>query len=550
MSESTVEFELKFLVPAGARRALRAALGERGARTETRLLLARYFDTADRRLARAGMSLRLRREGRRWVQTLKAGGEAALARFEHEVLRPGADLDPTVHAGTQAGERMAGLLADGEPLRQRYETDIRRTMRTLRTRGAVVELAFDEGRIATHDRELRVCELEFELLSGSPAALFALAERWRARFGLLVDPRSKAGRGDALAEGRAPASPRRAAPVRLRRKVGVGEAWRAVLDECIAQILVDAIALGIAVGVEGRAGRSTASSPPVDDVEVVHQLRIGLRRLRSAIRLFRGWVPPVDESIASGARDLFRALGASRDRDVLAQDIEPALQRAGAPGAPTADGRAGPAEANDVAAVVADDATQRWVLTLLAWRHGLDAAPTLEEAVTVEAAVGSSAESGAGSSGQSVSGSTAESVAESGSWPSASAPLAPLARRRLARWQRAIASEAARFAQLDDAARHLLRRRAKRLRYASEFVESLFGGKEMRRSLESLRAVQQALGELGDLVLAGQRYARESAVEPRDWFAQGWMAARRDALIAQAAAALAELAGHRPFGRR
>jgi len=525
MPESTVEFELKFLVPAGARPALRAALGERGARPETRRLVARYFDTADRRLARAGMSLRLRREGRSWVQTLKAGGEAALARFEHEVLRPGADLDPAVHAGTQAGERMAALLADGEPLRQRYETDIRRTTRTLRTRGAVVELAFDEGRIATHDRELRVCELELELLSGSPVALFALAERWRARFGLLVDPRSKAERGDALADGRAPASPRRATPVRLRRKVGVGEAWRAVLDECLAQILANAIALGIAVGVEGRAGRSSASSPPVEDAEVVHQLRIGLRRLRSAIRLFRGWVPPVDDSIAVGVRDLFRALGASRDRDVLEQDIEPALQRAGAPGAPMADGRGGPADANDVAAVVADDATQRWLLALLAWRHGLDAA--------------AAPEAGA-----------AEPAADSGSGPSASDPLAPLARRRLARWQRAIAREAPRFAQLDDAARHLLRRRAKRLRYASEFVESLFGGKEMRRFVESLRAVQQALGELGDLVLAGQRYGRESAVDPRDWFAQGWMAARRDALAAQAAAALSGLAGRRPFGKR
>ncbi len=549
MPESTVEFELKFLVPAGARPALRAALGERGARTETRRLVARYFDTGDRRLARAGMSLRLRREGRRWVQTLKAGGEAALARFEHEVLRPGADLDPAVHAGTQAGDRMARLLPDGEPLRQRYETDIRRTTRTLRTRGAVVELAFDEGRIAADDGELRVCELEFELLSGSPAALFALAERWRARFGLLVDPRSKAERGDALAEGRAPAGPWRAAPVRLRRKVGVGEAWRAVLDECIAQILVNAIALGIAVGVEGRARRSTALPPSVEDPDVVHQLRIGLRRLRSAIRLFRGWVPPVDESIASGARDLFRALGASRDRDVLAQDIEPALQRAGAPGAPAADARAGRADADDVAAVVAGAAAQRWLLALLAWRHGLDAEP-VPEAKAVEAAADSPAGSAAGASDDSASGSTAEPAAASASGPSASSPLAPLARGRLARWQRAIASEATRFAQLDDAARHRLRRRAKRLRYASEFVESLFGGKEMRRFAESLRAVQQALGELGDLALAARRYDRESAADPRDWFVQGWMAARRDVLAAQAAAALAGLAGRRPFGKR
>ncbi|MCO5105916.1 MAG: CYTH and CHAD domain-containing protein [Burkholderiaceae bacterium] len=529
MPESTVEFELKFLVPAGARSALRAALGERGARLETRRLVARYFDTGDRRLARAGMSLRLRREGRRWVQALKAGGEAALERFEHEVPRPGPDLDVAAHAGTVAGDRMAELLADGEPLLQRYGTDIRRTTRTLRTRGAVVELAFDEGRIAALDRELRVCELEFELRSGPPGALFALAGQWRERFGLLVDPRSKAERGDALADGRAPASPRRAAPIRLRRKAAVAEAWRAALDECVAQVLANAIGLGAAVGVEGLAARSGARSPALERADFVHQLRIGLRRLRSAIRLFRGWVPPVDASIASGARDLFRALGAARDRDALAQQIEPALDRAGAPGVPAAAEVAAPAAASDVAALIAGDASQRWLLALLAWRHGLDAAPSPAGGV-VEAAAGSAAESGAGQ-------------------PEA-APLAPRARRRLARWQRAIVDEAPRFAQLDDAARHRLRRRAKRLRYASEFVESLIGGKETRRFVESLQAVQQALGELADLALAEQHYGRESPGDPRDWFARGWVAARRDALVAQAAAALAVLAGHRPFDKR
>src|SRR5690606_36254853 len=105
MSESSVEFELKFLVPRASRAAVRAVLAERGAALATHHLVARYFDTADRRLARAGLSLRLRREGRRWVQTLKAGSEGALARFEHEVLRPDASLDPALHAGTTAGDR-------------------------------------------------------------------------------------------------------------------------------------------------------------------------------------------------------------------------------------------------------------------------------------------------------------------------------------------------------------------------------------------------------------------------------------------------------------
>ena len=566
MPESSVEFELKFLVPRTSRAAVRAALAERGAALAIRHLLARYFDTADRRLARAGLSLRLRREGRQWVQTLKAGSEGALARFEHEVLRPDASFEAAVHAGTTAGDRLAGLLADGEPLHERYGSDIRRTLRRLRTRGAVVEVAYDEGRIVAQDRELRVCELEFELLSGSRVAMLALAERWRARLGLVVDPRSKAERGDALAEGAAPAGLRKARPVALRRKVELADAWRAVLDECIAQILVNAIGLAASVGTETgaparRAARDAVPAallPTIDRADLVHQLRIGLRRLRSAIRFFRGWVAPAPEAIEPGARELFRALGVARDRDVLAQAIEPALQRAGAPArrepasaggegsspaAPVSSPRARSAAqqgADDVAALVAGDATQRWLLALLAWRAALDAEPPLPDATA--AATGERA-TGERATGVTVAGEAATGAA-------GSAPLAPLARRRLARWQRAITDQASRFAHLDDTARHALRKRAKRLRYASEFVESLFSAKEMRRFLGRLQAAQQALGELSDLALAAERYARDNAADPRDWFVLGWVAARREAVIAQAAAALAALGERHPFGKR
>jgi inorganic triphosphatase YgiF len=67
------EIELKFLVPATARAGVGAEMS-RGSTTLERIsLAAMYLDTRDRRLAAAGLSWRLRREGRRWIQTLKAG---------------------------------------------------------------------------------------------------------------------------------------------------------------------------------------------------------------------------------------------------------------------------------------------------------------------------------------------------------------------------------------------------------------------------------------------------------------------------------------------
>ena len=91
--KSQTEIELKFLVPQPSRVSVAAELA-RGSRSLDRTsLAASYFDTDDRRLARAGMAWRLRREGRRWIQTLKAGTANALERFEHEVIRPDASAD-------------------------------------------------------------------------------------------------------------------------------------------------------------------------------------------------------------------------------------------------------------------------------------------------------------------------------------------------------------------------------------------------------------------------------------------------------------------------
>lgn len=121
----------------------------------------------------------------------------------------------------------------------------------------------------------RIREIEFVLVSGSVVAMLGLAERWRRRFGLLYDPRSKAERGDRLADGeRFPRVHKSARPAYSDDATAV-EAFAAVLDECLAQVSRNAI--GLIVG------------DPQQRVEHVHQLRVGIRRLRSALRSFEGW---------------------------------------------------------------------------------------------------------------------------------------------------------------------------------------------------------------------------------------------------------------------
>src|SRR5204862_3104227 len=120
-----------------------------------------YFDTLDGRLAAHRMALRLRQEGdARWVQTLKAVGDGAFDRFEHEVEVDGPPpgrrarlaVNPALHAGTDGGDRLLALLRgdDGTPadpahhLVERYATDVQRTVRTVALDGATVEIAFDQ----------------------------------------------------------------------------------------------------------------------------------------------------------------------------------------------------------------------------------------------------------------------------------------------------------------------------------------------------------------------------------------------------------------------
>ncbi|MFM2055092.1 MAG: hypothetical protein RL456_3129 [Pseudomonadota bacterium] len=204
------EIELKFQVPPERRDALaHTVAGDGGATTQR--LQARYFDTDDRLLGRSAFALRLRREGGAWVQTLKGRGDGMMRRLEHNAPVPGADgeappeLSLSRHAGTPAGDALAARLAGqgrGEAdLRLQFATDILRTGRVLQAEGATVELALDVGRIEGGGAALPVHEIEFELLDGPAHGLLAQAYLWVEAFGLWLDVRSKAERGDRLARG-------------------------------------------------------------------------------------------------------------------------------------------------------------------------------------------------------------------------------------------------------------------------------------------------------------------------------------------------------------
>lgn len=465
-----VEIELKFLVPAASRAAVAAELA-RASSLRRLTLNASYLDTEDLALARAGLAWRLRREAGQWVQALKAARPGGLERFEHEVVRPDASPDPEAHADTPAGRELARLLKQareaGREPGVRFQTQVRRQVRRIRSGGAVIEVALDEGRLLAAHGARRLREIEFELVSGPLPALLALAERWRRRFGLVLDPRNKAERGHALAAERPDPPLRKAATPKLARDASLPDTLGAVFDECLAQITRNAIGL-----VDGDAEQRA---------EHVHQLRVGIRRLRSALRACRGWVAEPPAELVDGLRTLFAALGQARDSDVLAGGIAAELALVvGAPALRPSVETAG----IDPAALVRGAETQALLLAWLAWRAALE--PTGDEAPK------------------------------------------RLARRLLRRWHAGLVKSYRAFAELDAAALHLLRKRVKRQRYVVELFAPLLPRKDSARHLQALASAQDELGRLNDLAVAREHYRALSEADPKAWFAVGWLTARLD----------------------
>jgi CHAD domain-containing protein len=253
----------------------------------------------------------------------------------------------------------------------------------------------------------------------------------------------------------------------------------------------------------------------------LHQLRVGLRRLRSALRFFDGWTTPVDPDWPQALTQLFRQLGVARDRDALAASLLPALREAGAPLFELPPAPPGPTPRE---LLRLPESTQT-LLTGLALQIGAPVAGDAPAPLTARRTVADAS----------------SSVIDDGR------ALPKAAARRLALWHRRIVRAAKRYDDLSDDARHRLRRRVKRLRYASEFTASLYRPKAVARYLARLAPLQESLGRYNDLCVGLETYRAAVGDDSRAWFAIGWLVARRDVLLRQSEKALVRFAASEPF---
>jgi len=447
-------------------------------------LLNTYFDTPTLALMAQRMAVRERRVGRRTLLTVKTAGrsEGGLSRrgeWEGPTLPGQMDFAALVDDPALA-TRLVGLKAQLVPV---FRTDfVRRSWRVAQGSGQI-EVALDRGAITTRGalptpdsaRSEPILELELELLSGPVGALFDLAQTLaqgpHSALWLLPSDRSKAERGLALFQGRTLA-PLKAQPIALRTGMHPVDAFRAVAHEGLTQLQTNLAGL-----LQPRA------SGALPDPDFIHQTRVALRRLRTALVLFREHLPPafVDHWSARW-KDTAAVLNGARNWDVLDERLLRWLTD-----------RAARGQAPDELAPLA-----RWVLAQrlaanrqAAWELGqparaLDLLAFAQALHALPAGTPSLGRQGLGG------------------W----------AARTLRARHRRLLKLARQAQQLDLDGLHALRIRLKKLRYAEACLQTLLpAGAALRAPL--LEQAQDLLGELNDLVTA-QRLMQTCAVPATD----------------------------------
>ncbi|WP_051389912.1 CYTH and CHAD domain-containing protein [Bradyrhizobium sp. Ec3.3] len=450
------ELELKLLVEAnrlaGFSDAPIIAANARNKGTRKHLK-AVYYDTPKRALQRNGLSFRVRQSGARFTQTVKAeSGNDPLRRGEWEASVPSAAPDLAL-ALPFIPEK---LRADFErrPLEAVFTTDIHRHQRIVDLPSGTVEVAFDQGVLKSGDRSMAVSEIELELKSGSPSAIYELALRLAEHGPVRPSIRSKSARGFDLAADTPPAA-RRPRKLSLDPSASLDETFAAILRACLLHLLQS-----LPAAEDGR------------NPEGIHQLRVALRRLRSAMHLMQSVLSESKlDLLRAEAKWLSQNLSAAREWDVFQQDTLRTVAQ-GCPSIAGFDALGEAAEQRRTASydkarlALADRRAAYFVIGLGGW---IEARGWRSDVVPEH--LGQLAE-----------------------------PATNFARRILSAQHAKVLKRGRRFKSLTAEELHCLRLAVKKLRYVADFLLPLYGQrKSARRFSDRLAELQHELGLFNDM---------------------------------------------------
>ena len=444
------------------------------------------------------MALRLRREGGRWIQTIKGGGQVMSGlhvrnEFDTEVPAQLVSFPALIEAG------LADLVEDAafrQALGVVFTTNFSRVTSIAEPgTGDRIEVSLDRGEVVCGERHEQLCEIELELKTGNAARLFDLATALAGELPLRLDNVSKAERGYRLAEAAGP-RPVKAATIDLRRQMSVDAAFQAILSGCLRHLQANE--------------RGVLDS---NDPEYIHQARVAIRRMRSTFGLFH---PAIPKSLFADAlawlKQTGATLGTARDWDVFCTGL-----LAKAPSSVAAGTHAPAGNIRQRAAAQRGLARKR-AKALLAepgfTQHSLAFSRLLVEGAWTHERDAAHAEA-------------------------AAMPLSEYAAKLLLRRSRKVLKRGSELQRNDPASLHALRIQIKKLRYACEFFTPLFGRKSAKRYLSRLEDLQEILGVLNDAATAHRLLdalatrASDSTGQQTIGFLRGYAAAAADVRLGE-----------------
>jgi triphosphatase len=412
-----------------------------------------YFDTPQLDLFTAGLFLRLRQQKDRWIQTVKAGqglknGLSNPVELENEVSGELPDLGAITDRKYARKIRDVIGKADVKPV---FETVVQRTTRRMQLNGSEIELALDAGEVRTDKSRLEIREIELELKQGRAEALLLAAEKLFDGQEITPSSQTKSGRGYELLGARKPEK-QPSEKLEIGPKTTCVDAFSALLEEATRHII------------ENR--RLVLET---DDRKGPHQMRIGLRRLRSLLKALRPEAEPeLLRKFDKIAADVARAIGELRDADALRDSIY-------RPVADTASDRLGFSELNKaldghhqseqdkVRAFLQSPDWSHLQVYLSLWPRTLETADGLKQ------------------------------------------PLLGHARKLFKKRWKKLRKLGHDLEQLNAEQRHDMRKALKQFRYLSEFFAPIFGKVRQTSSfIKQLKELQDVFGYMNDVHMAAQ----------------------------------------------
>jgi len=399
-----------------------------------------YYDTRETKLKKRGFTLRVRSIAGKFFQAVKpvTGSAGLVSREEIECEVP--SLKPNLEC--LSGHPVRSILSGQKTgrLEAVIHSDVNRTSWTIDRRNGSMQVDLDHGTITAGEHCEEFAELEFELRDGSPASLIVAARRLSDHVPVRLAVLTKAERGFLLADGSL-GKVIKAAPVHISRDMTVAEAFETIVHACVKHYRLN----------EPLVIRNC-------NADALHQARVAMRRLRSALTLFR---PAIEDVEFQHLRDELRwftaQLGDARNLDVyLERDLDEEERSELI--------RKRERAYDHVVDAMNSPKFRRLPIDLIGW-------------------------------------------AAIGAWRSAKPAqrsVEAFANRRLDRLWNSITGAGRDVAGMDEVTRHELRIQTKKMRYAIEFLRGLYphahaAEKQFATAVEDL---QESLGKLNDMATA------------------------------------------------